>query len=939
MKKLKQYAIFKINVNKFADKREKQIKIDDLTASTSGELVTIQENQLTNLLHSYFAAKSEEMPPMQELLVNVFVSQDAKGKTGERNYKELATNGFRLNGKRYVRLCSGAGQIRRNTVTFIRKDLCKPIYKALLCGLSDKDFGEDFNAAKFNAYFGLNMSGCHLLPRELSPRVCIIDDMEIIRPHEMVNHVKESKVKWIATDSGDYVLKEGQTDFEIADDNKTAIRKSDGIKFNIIDETKTKYVKKYINTEYYDEIKNSPAINSFDGQGLASPEWMERVATELGFGYIPSEIIIRAPWVKGLLACVPFSEYFEAMGIDTVTDSFGTERKVSEIDVFISKSQFKMAKIYAKKAKKNENAWDIHTAAMVENGLLWGVVKGNARQDDDVKTLNYQYLNALELNKAEIEELCNPTVDYLNKLNGADLQEVYNNLMQFSNFDGENVEYKPLWQKALAANPAFIEDRFVRSLIVAEVKDRMKAAKIGKILVRGNYQFCVSDPLAQLQWIAKKHCGTDIEVTGAIPADSVYSNYWRLAKDNPSEIVLMRSPLIDRNEITKRKLMTIENSLFRCLKSGIVLSIHSLAALAMGGCDFDGDILFSTNEPLILKGSLDYGAAKPLYYALGASGIVGAITKENLIEADARGMNNRVGTISNKAGILWAMLAEVEKDGPEYSKIYESIIALGQIVGMEIDRTKTGVYPTEPIDWHKLQILTVQTENKVNGGYIRSGVYSPEQEAGIKTHNRYVPEQKPRFMRYVYNAIDIQLKEHKKAYANTAKWRYGMDLSEMIKICTENGAKDTQMQKEYEHYCRDNPVNNAPCVVNMVCDFMEQAEQNMTRQAREDGQNLLKKFVADFEYNFDVIKQIKEELNCYQYFLRSMMNGATGDDKDDKKQRYTIIDATRTYFSKRIFAAVDGDISAAFAYLIKCAENEKTVWDLMGDNILKVINE
>ncbi len=498
-KKLKQYEIFKISTGRLTETKNKKIKIiplslDKRTALEHGELVKIQANQLTNAIHDYLSAKDVDM---SEIIVNVVVPTESK-KAGEREYKELATKGFILNDKRYVRLFSGSGQIRRNTVTFIREDLYKPILDKLLCGLSFSDFGDSFNAAKYNAYSGLNMSGCHLLPFELSPRVCVVDDFEMIRPHDTVNMVTEKQVEYITLPECDYILKDDDANF-IIEDGK-AIRKSDNIAFTI-----RKGIHKTVQAIPYDEIKSSPELNSFDGQGLMSPAWAQKVATYLGYDYIPSEMIIRAPWVKGLLACVPFFEYFSDRGITEITDSFGTIRCIADIDVFISKSQFKMWKIYRAKCKPmNLNAWDYHQEAMRKNNLRWGIVKPNGKQDDTEKKLNYQYLQALRLNNEDVDALCARTEEFLAQLNSGDIEGIYKSL--FVNGQGlsdgfhetEFENHKKRFQKALEVNPKLINDKYIRSLILKECESKLNGAKLGKLLVRGNYQFCVSDPVAQL---------------------------------------------------------------------------------------------------------------------------------------------------------------------------------------------------------------------------------------------------------------------------------------------------------------------------------------------------------------------------------------------------------------------------------------------------------
>ncbi len=60
---------------------------------------------------------------------------------------------------------------------------------------------------------------------------------------------------------------------------------------------------------YGDKVEEPYALCSFDGQGVMSVDWAIKIAWELGYreknnkGYIPSQLVIRAPFVKGLLCC------------------------------------------------------------------------------------------------------------------------------------------------------------------------------------------------------------------------------------------------------------------------------------------------------------------------------------------------------------------------------------------------------------------------------------------------------------------------------------------------------------------------------------------------------------------------------------------------------------------------------------------------------------
>lgn len=946
MRKLEQFEIYKLDTTRFFETKGKKSKIIPVVLSyqdaiANGEVVSIQGNQLINVIKNYMKSSSLAYE-IKDVILNVVVPTEKK-RQGENQYKELAMNGIKFNDVDFVRILSGAGQIRRNTITFIRKDFYEPIMKTLLCGLNFGDFGNDFNAAKFNAYSGLNMSGCHLLPASLTPTVCVVDDMEIIKPHQLVNHVSEREVDFITLPEADVIVDElNQEEYEILD--TVVIRKSDSMEFTI-----RHGIHKDIAVSYYDEIPGSPELNSFDGQGMMCPEWAESVSSYLVYGFVPSELIVRAPWVKGLLATVPFKEYFAERGITEIVDSFGKARKVSEIDVIISKSQFKMHKIYkAKCAGTGINPWDYHVQAMADNHLCWGVVKPNSKNDDYEKALNYQYLQALDLCNADIEALCQRTKEFLENLNSGDIQTLYDKMFVKSRkFDDdenedENEEIKrkiELVQKVIDVCPDMIEDSYIRSIILKECEAKMNGAKLGKLLVRGNFQFCVSDPLAQLQWIEKNHCGRNVDVVGFVPAGCIYSNYWLDTEENIDTIVVMRSPLIDRNEIANRKIVKEKHPLFRFLNSGIIFSIHALDMLQISGMDFDGDLVFTTNNEIIAKGCFDFDTARPLYYKLNNTDLVGAITQENVIEADVRGLNSQVGTISNKGGSLYAMLKDYAPDTEEHKKIYDSIVALGQIVGMEIDRIKTAVKPTMPKEWMQLQVGKYN-EKIDDDTFVEVIAVSPDEQKGIYRHNDLLPVIRPYFFRYLYSYLDDSIKQLERCVNEVSVISYGMKIDKLIETCKAGNA-DEEMMHLYRQLISHSPVNDSDCVVNHVCHFFEDFEKSLTNKISAGTSHKLKEYVPAVELDENVLHQFQEV--CYSYNRIKQLTAKrysmrTNDSR--KNIRYKCNDdmgMLRKMYREKVLDLVNHDSAMACAYLLAATKDYKIVWELLDKRLLALL--
>lgn len=1023
-KKRQQNEIYKIPLEKVAEAKDYELKdYTDEKAQLQGETVKIMDNLVFKKIRDYYKEhendKELSADKLAKDIVNIVMPMNS---TAKDMYINLAAMGFKINDVEMKRLMSGSGQIRRNTVTFIKKKLYDYILNSLLCGLTLEDFGDDFNAAKFNAYFGLYMSGCLLLKD--FPKVCIIDDYEEIIPDMEVNYIRTEDVRYLVLPDGDYPLEEIKDDFIFYDacGNVTtdfdiafnAIRKSEE---HNVDATIWKVftgTRKYPEIKKYSEIgkekgskdKPAPPLNSFDGQGLANPEWVQKVADELGFDYLPSEMIIRAPWVKGLVATFPISSYLKSRGIKQVNSLCGDIMNVDDVDIFISKSQFKMYKIYSKKVEElnamnpdeTMTAWEYHKKAMKDNGLLWGIVMPNKKSDDRKKESNYQYDQALSLSADEdIDKLTLETEKYLKGLCTHDIRQVFDSLMAHKKVAkeetctdkeldeeiedaAENEEYQSLLQKVVTHNSDFLGDKYIQSLINKECEKGFKNAMIGKLIFDGNFQFIVSDPLAQAQWIYKNHTkeeyknNPDIKVEGIVKANHIYSEYWKgIAKKQDKkeeQIVLMRSPLIDQHEVTKMDLIMDNIEEFRFLKSGIILSIHDLATLQMQNCDFDGDRCFSSNMDILKKGCLD--KTYPLYFEPGEGSIVGRIDDANIIVADVRGLNSKVGQFSNKSTSFYAMLPLYNEDSREYKSLTDAITVLGEIVGTEIDKIKTGIAPVQPYNWKPIQIVYKQKQ-KDDGEIENVSLYSEEQKKAIYHHNELVPDKKPYFFRYNYPYLDKDIKRLENEINKECKYNYGMKLSEILdkydnqhfynKVDTIFKELEEEKKKDPEYQLPEDkalkvkifytirkfkwayPVLDTDCIMNKICHKFEELEKEYS--GFNDGMNMLHDYIIqDIEFDKDKLMQIKKYIQIYKRhrkFVIKNNNVPSGSSSNvvakDTKQR---LDSLLEYTKKNIYGIFEEgtDRQLILTYLLKAmkgTKNEQHIWEIMDNDLLSII--
>lgn len=774
------------------------------------------------------------------------------------DYKKIAKEGFYLNGVHYVRFLAGAGQIRRNTISFVNEELYSYLNESLMCGISDRV--KEINLAKLGAYFALSFSSV-LWVR--TPRVCVVEDFE--------NIIYNQKVDFISKDAqGNGIVEE--------------------------------------------KIMNIP-LNCADGQGLIDPEFSIAWATDMGLDYVPSSFVVRSTFIKGNLVPFDFKEYARRNNITKIKDKWGIEYDINSIDVILSESQFKMHKYY--------KSWQEYLYYFNKYNIRWGVARYNKKYDDEYVLSNYQYLQCLNINQDDIRELIAPTIEWLQKICSGDL--LYSLLFLFGCKD-ETADYNALYSsaqanfsKAVAKNVQMLQDDYVRKKIYRSIVECINKAKIGKIWIRGNYQFMISDPVAQCR------SALGLSPTGLLPADNVYSNFWR-QRGVLGDIDVCRSPMIDAHEHNPSHLFNNEEADFwyQYIKSGIIFSIYDTATMRMEDADFDGDIVLTTDNPVFLRGS-----QKHLNVILYEKEQVPTqkVTHNNIVLTDIRGLGTGVGGFSNCATIIEAMKAIFTKEDQEAER-NELVLRkklLREIVGSEIDRIKGTTAPQLPSSWKKFVKI------------------DPDDTDDIKAikykHNSLVISKKPYFFRYLYPELNKRFKQYESAYNIIAKDMFGVKLKKLLTKKDKTEAEQVLVRR----YQKFSPLIVSNCTMNVLCKEIENIDFDI--KFKSDTSSLISKFITQ-EYKLDsgTLDVFREEYRRYnnKKTIKLVENVFGNIDDDDVKEiKYNISDTIKKDIQEKIFA-LRLDMPEILFYIQQLSLEYKKfnwafAWEVLEDFIIDFI--
>jgi len=666
-------------------------------------------------------------------VVNIFVDRK------KSDFNKIRTKGFTFNGVHYTYLCSGSGQIRRNTATFINSDIYKQVYDNLNVGLLEKT--AEYSPAKYSAYFALAFSSV-LWVR--TPRVCVIKDFFRL-------------------------LKNQPVDFIVRDpDNEEA-----------------RIEKRIMDLE----------LNAADGQGLIDPRFSELWANDMGLSYTPCSFVVRSCFIKGNLVPFDFKEYAHLNGITQIYDKWGQPHDIDSIDVLLSESQFKTSKYY--------NSWEDYQNYAQKARIHWGVSRYNKKYDDEYVLSNYQYIQSLDLTKDDIQQLITPTIDWINKICLGD--PTYSLLYMFGAKNEETAGFLPIYSaaqtnatKAVVKNVEFLKDTYVQRKIYRNITETINRAKIGKVWIRGNYQFCISDPLAQCQ------AALGLNPVGCVPADHVYAKWWN-DRGVSGTIDVCRSPMIDLHEHNPNTLYQNDPDAdywFQHIYSGIIYSTYDTGTARQEDSDFDGDIVLTTNNPYFIKGS--HKDHNIITYEKG-NYAPKKINISNVTAAVAKGFGTSVGSFSNTATCMYAMAAIFDKpeQDSQRSEIMNRIKLLREIVGQEIDRIKGADKPSLPSTWKKFAKIEPDDDDT--------------EKAQKYRRNSLVISKKPYFFRYLYKDLNQTFKQFEDAYNTTSRSMFGMKFKKLLK--KENKTPDEiNLVRKFQKY---NPLITSNCIMNTLCREIE----------------------------------------------------------------------------------------------------------------------
>jgi hypothetical protein len=632
-------------------------------------------------------------------------------------------------------------------------------------------------------------------------------------------------------------------------------------------------------------------INAFDGQGLIAPRLSKKWSEHLGLDYTPSAYIFRAPFMKGQIVTFDFHEYSARVGKDSFTDIWGNTMMVSDVDVIFSESQAKLWDSY--------ESMDEYLLHMEARKLPFRVSRYTHRTPRRDTTTNYMFVQVLNMDDHDIEELTDYTVEHIRSIRSSSPQKsslYMSGSKAFPyDFSREDFDRLDVVSRAILIFPDLMYERYITSRISNVIEKKKREAKLGKLLLKGNYSPMVSDPVAQIQAVLK------LPVTGLLAEDEHYSDFWL---DEEVDIVSAgRSPLTHNSEMQRFKITSNYEMDFwyQYLDTCFIFPFHSLDTFYLADSDWDGDLLWSTDHPVFLKCQV---SGLPINYQHGNAEKV-LLNDEKIVQADIAGMGSKIGFITNMSSTLHCMRYDFSEGSPELDEIERRLKLFRVFQGEEIDSAKNmGQKKIIPAHWGQFDKNVSDVEKRITA------------------------DRRPYFTRYLYKHYEKRFQNENDSINKFCWSHFGMSFDDVL---MEEDKTDDMMGALRRHFkysfflLSESPMNK-------VCWRMERKFDDIDMEIKSKEFDYSKLYSSpNVKIDRKKLKKLERLMEKHLALKKAWRKTTT----DFKTDIWHIIvqtaDEAKTEITSNFVEL--GDL--AVALLIENSRSDSFVWTVFGSEIVE----
>lgn len=543
-----------------------------------------------------------------------------------------------------------------------------------------------------------------------------------------------------------------------------------------------------VTEKYNEDFEN----NMSDGCSMMLPHLSKRWNGELNGDkeHTMSGCNMRCAFTKGMALTFDFIRFAEeVVGASEenpekylIEDYWGQERDVRDADLILTESQLKLCGSYS--------SWEDYYEKCIANHYTLRVTKTSEEENDDIRQLNYQFIQSLDLTNEDIDELIAPTVNEIKDIMELDPRKSVAYLCG-KGLNEKNVLFADNVAKALMIDEAAINDPYIRSKIKKMINRRIKDAKIGVLDLHGNFQILSGDLYALCESIF------GLEPHGILKAGEIYSKYWY--DEGVDRVLCFRAPMSNAHSIVAQNICANEKALdwFQYINTCIVVNGWDTMPAALNGFDFDGDLLFTTNNAPLMRRQTNLLALNCIQTKAPKK----VVTDEDVIASNKAGFGSKIGSITNKITAMTSLMANYDKDSDEYEVLRYRTQCGQALQQREIDKAK-GILPIPmPKEWYQYGANVIKPED------------SYEIQAKKQFNQTICANKKPYFFMYNYDTERINYQKFIEEVNSKSISLYGYSFEDMLKM--DNLGEEAE---RFVKYCAMKcPIDMSPSTMNRIC--------------------------------------------------------------------------------------------------------------------------
>lgn len=651
----------------------------------------------------------------------------------------------------------------------------------------------------------------------------------------------------------------------------------------------------------YIKDKDVELVDS-DGYGLAMPQLMRRWGEEVHEDFLLPGCVIRNSFCKGAVFPVDFQKFAANHGFTEITDVWGNTYNINEVELIITESMLKLWESYSSIENYLENC--------EKNHYTFAITKSSEESLENVRTMNYQFLQSYDFTDEEIDELIAPTVNEVKDI----LADDYRKTVLYAKGVGLNANsvqhLDNSFATALMIEPRMANDPFIRSQIRSMIRKRIDDAKVGVLKVPANYSLVSGDPYSLCQSMF------GMEVTGLLKAGQVYSKYW--IDKGVEEIVSFRAPMTSHNNIRKLKVVHNEtmDEFYQYMTTPTIFNSWDTCADAMNGFDKDGDCVINTSFDLLVRKTQQL----PAIVCVQRKAPKCIPSNDDIMRSNINSFGNAVGGVTNKITSMFEVKANFPKDSREY-RLLDYRIKCGQLYQQNaIDKTKGIEAKPMPDTWYNW-IANKQTKATDN-----------KQRKSFFMNRKIIADKKPYFMQYIYPSERAELNNYRKKNNEKSLMRFRLTLEQLVK--KENKTKEEE--RFVSCYYDRMPLGIGPCTVNKICWRIEELFDHIDLSGDVDFDYTIMK--SDIAYSDKVYNKIKKLYESYKRSLQSYIQYAKTEriKSDDRQiQKYLL----KEEFKEKCLRDCPNEDMLCNIVLDLCYSKSKNskqfAWDMCGEVFIK----